>query len=86
MKKLYYGCWICIALLVITNPSLSDFKEYKLSNYIDKTSERDINFFVCSIYKRKYTYFIDNGRNKHIYKTYLGFLGNFFLLSDIKER
>jgi len=86
MKKIYTILGVCILLLVLTNPPLSEFKDYKSSNYIDETSEREVNFLIASVYKRKFTYLIDNGTNKHINRTYLGILGNFFLLQENKEK
>lgn len=86
MKKLLYTLGAIFFILIITNPKLSDFKEYKNSKYLGETSEKEFNFFVCSLYKKKYVYLNDNGLDKHITKTYLGILGNFFLCKEIKSR
>lgn len=53
-------------LLLITNPSLKNFKEYTGDETYHRTSRR-CNLFICSIYQ-------DKG------KFYLGILGNFILV------
>lgn len=86
MKKILYALLIIVVLLIITNPRLSDFKDYKNSNYIGETSEREANLFLCSFFQKRHVYLNDNGVDKHITTTYVGVLGNFFLLKNIKEK
>ncbi len=86
MKKLWYSLLVIVILLIVTNPKLSDFKDYRNSNYIGETSERESNLFVCSFFKKRYVYLIDNGVEKHVTTTYVGVIGNFFLMKNIKEK
>lgn len=52
------------AVLVITNPSRSDFRSYLHVSESYRVG-RDYNFFICSVYSREDV-------------KYLGVLGNFF--------
>ncbi|MCO5936842.1 hypothetical protein NAF17_14965 [Mucilaginibacter sp. RB4R14] len=75
MKKVYYFLLGILLVLIVTNPSLKDFKE----NQGHETYEgltRDTNFFVCSIY-------VSSGYNPEgttYYGKYFGILGNFFFI------
>jgi hypothetical protein len=70
-NKILMICGIAIAGFIITNPSLTSFKEYLGVNYSAGLSRKS-NYYIFS--KFKY-------HNKY----YLGILGNFFLLSQVKS-
>jgi hypothetical protein len=88
--KIYLIVVILITLL-LTNPSLSSFKNYAL-NIDDKQSvmyKRTFNLLLFSIYTKKWhnpTY-IYHGETTIVTSsygeiTYLGIIGNFFILSE----
>jgi hypothetical protein len=71
-KKVHYVVIGIIAFLVITNPTLKDFKEYLgLSSYIDNHvfASRKRNYFICS------TYSINGSADK-----YFAIAGNIFYI------
>ena len=82
MKKIIlWTCGIVLAILVLTNPSMQDFKEYIDGTGSDRDRERkEHDFLIFSIYSARYVRFesnqTDNGK-------FLGVLKNFI---DISER
>jgi hypothetical protein len=65
-KKVLYVLGAILLVLIITNPTLKDYKDFKGSNG-DFHPRRISNFFVCSVYV---------GAGK-----YLGVLGNFYKIN-----
>jgi hypothetical protein len=67
-KKILIGLGIAIVILMISNPSLKEFKEYSpLQSY---NAKRTRNWIIFSIYEN------NNG------KRYFGIFKNFFELED----
>jgi len=65
-NKIYIALAILLLLLIITNPSVSTFREHQgLSSY--KGLSREYNLFICSIYE-----------DYNSYQRYIGICGNFF--------
>lgn len=79
MKKAYYIPIVIIAILIITNPSLKDFKEHEGITTAKLESEvllsRTHNYFICSTYNI-------NGSDA----TYFGVIGNFFYFKSSKQK
>jgi hypothetical protein len=70
-KKLHIYVPLCVlALLVITNPSVKDFKDYLGKSYYSNL-HKTANFFIADTYK-------------YGDKTYFGFLGNIWEIPESK--
>jgi hypothetical protein len=63
---------ISLAILIITNPSYQDFKNF-IGHSSGDSVTRDRNYFVCSTYK--VTFYFDG---KEYPNYFIGILGNFY--------
>lgn len=71
MKKFWYVLIGIIILLVITNPSVTDFKTY-LGRDSYNGLKRPLNLFICAFYKNRS-------------QEYFGMIGNFWKLGKSKN-
>lgn len=65
-----------LLVLLLTNPSKSDFKSFLHTDNDDSTG-RKVNLFILSIYSYRY-----HGYSTNLENHYLGVLGNFVQLND----
>jgi hypothetical protein len=80
-KKILYCFIVLFILLIITNPSPSDFKAFEASEYLginkDNPCGRKFNAIILSVYIVEYEQDCENGTEvKH--KKYIGIFKNFF--------
>jgi hypothetical protein len=78
MKKVFWGVCLLVAFLLLTNPSMQDFKNYIGADYTSYqqriiTNRRAFNFLIFSVYKTSNSYL--KTENK-----YVGIASNFFEL------
>lgn len=73
-----------IAILVITNPTNSDFDRYlRAKGFAESVHGGRVNyFFVCSIFEVNFRYGRNNENNRNI--KFFGFLGNFIKIVDTR--
>ncbi len=77
-KKIWMVIFSILLFLIITNPSLQNFKEYKgiePEAQYDKAVRRNYNFILFSIYQQS------NGEGLYYDNYYLGIAANFILFS-----
>lgn len=72
MKRKYYIILVILAVFVVTNPSITAFKNYLGSENYEGLS-RPVNLFVFSFYK-------------DVTKLYVGVFGNFFWINRPSEK